>query len=85
LQEHRISDGDNPNQFIVNISSRLSLPEHNQRVTCAAAEVENYHRLKPGQAELEEAFRLESECSISTDWTERGHSKRASTFYVNSS
>jgi transposase len=47
------------------------LPEHNQRFPCVAAEAENYHRLRPGQAELEEAFRLASERSISNDWVVR--------------
>ena len=36
-----------------------------------AAEAENYHRRRPGQAELEEVFRLESERSISNDWVVR--------------
>ena len=47
------------------------LPEHNQRFTCVAAEAGNYHRRRPGQAELEEVFRLESERSISNDWVVR--------------
>ncbi|MBZ5697145.1 MAG: hypothetical protein LAN18_01210 [Acidobacteriia bacterium] len=43
------------------------LPEHDQRSTCAAPEAENYHRRRPGRAELEEVFRLERERRISND------------------
>ena len=47
------------------------LPEHNGRFRCAAAEAENYHRQAPGEAELREVFRLESERIISNDWVVR--------------
>ena len=35
------------------------------------AEAENYHRRRPGKAELEEVFRLESERGITNDWVVR--------------
>jgi hypothetical protein len=47
------------------------LPEHNGRFRCAAAEVENYHRQAPREAELREVFRLESERIIGNDWVVR--------------
>jgi transposase len=47
------------------------LPEHNGRFRCAAAEAENYHRQAPGEAELREVFRLESERIIGNDWVVR--------------
>jgi transposase len=47
------------------------LSEHNGRFRCAAAEAENYHRQRPGEAELREVFRLESERIIGNDWVVR--------------
>ncbi len=47
------------------------LPEHNGRFRRAAAEVEDYHRRAPSEAELREVFRLETERVIGNDWVVR--------------
>lgn len=50
---------------------REYLPEHNQRFARSAAQPEDYHRRAPRAAELEQAFRLESERTVSADWVVR--------------
>ncbi len=67
MRRKKIGTYERANQYL----QREYLPEHNERFTCAAAEVENYHRRRPGQAELDEVFRLESERSVSNDWVVR--------------
>jgi hypothetical protein len=47
------------------------LMEHNRRFAVAAAEPEDYHRARPRKAELDEAFRLETERTIGQDWVVR--------------
>jgi transposase len=47
------------------------LVEHNRRFAVAATEPEDYHRARPRKAELDEAFRLETERTIGQDWVVR--------------
>jgi len=42
------------------------LPEHNRRFAHAATSPQDYHRKKPSKAELDEAFRLQSDRVIGT-------------------
>ena len=53
------------------------LLEHNGRFAVAAAEPEDYHRARPRKAELDEAFRRETERTIGQDWVVR-HENRFS-------
>ena len=55
------------NEFL----AREYLEEHNGRFAVAAAEPEDYHRARPRKAELDEAFRLETERTIGPDWVVR--------------
>ena len=47
------------------------LPALNQRFAQSPTRPENYHRAKPGAAELDAAFRLETERWVSNDWVVR--------------
>ena len=47
------------------------LAEHNRRFSRPAADPQDYHRRKPSQRELREAFRLEEERTLSNDWVVR--------------
>lgn len=47
------------------------LPEHNRRFARAAADAQDYHRKAPGERELRQVFRLETERRISNDWIVR--------------
>jgi len=47
------------------------LAEHNRRFAVAAPEPEDYHGARPRKAELDEAFRLETERTIGQDWVVR--------------
>ena len=55
------------NQFL----EKEYLPEHNRRFAREAGEAADYHRAKPGQKELEQAFRLETQRSLGNDWVVR--------------
>jgi transposase len=67
MRRKKIRTHEQTNEYL----QRDYLPEHNKRFRCAAAEAENYHREAPGEAELREVFRLESERIISNDWVVR--------------
>jgi hypothetical protein len=47
------------------------LAEHNQRFARVAAAKEDYHRRRPSQTELDEAFRLETGRTLGNDWVVR--------------
>jgi len=50
---------------------REYLPEHNRRFARAALRPEDYHGCKPSRRELDQAFRLETVRTISSDWVVR--------------
>ncbi len=54
---------------------REYLPEHNRRFAKPAASSEDYHRVTPRKAELDEAFRLETQRTLGNDWVVR-HNNR---------
>jgi len=47
------------------------LSEHNRRFACQAQEEEDYHAPAPGQRELDDVFRLETERTVGQDWVVR--------------
>ncbi|MGA2133146.1 MAG: hypothetical protein ABSH50_12695 [Bryobacteraceae bacterium] len=47
------------------------LAEHNQRFARVAAAKQDYHRRRPSQTELDEAFRLETGRILGNDWVVR--------------
>jgi transposase len=44
------------------------LPDHNRRFSREPASAEDYHRKRPGKAELDAIFRIEEQRVISNDW-----------------
>jgi transposase len=67
MRRKRIGTHAGANEFL----EQEYLPEHNRRFAVKAAEPEDYHRAKPRKAWLEEAFRLETERTLSHDWVVR--------------
>jgi hypothetical protein len=47
------------------------LPDHNRRFRRKPSQPEDYHRPRPGKQELDAAFRLEQERTVSNDWVVR--------------
>ena len=54
---------------------REYLPEHNRRFARAPSRPEDYHGRKPSGRELDQAFRLETVRTISSDWVVRYDSR----------
>jgi len=66
LRLRKIATYEAANEFL----EREYLPEHNRRFAQEAAAPEDYHR-KASKAELREAFRIETERTLSNDWVVR--------------
>ena len=47
------------------------LPDYNRRFRRRPSQPEDYHRRRPGKQELDAAFRLEQERTVSNDWVVR--------------
>src|SRR3984885_6526430 len=67
LRRKQISSHQQVNVFLEN----EDLPEHNRRFARPPAKPEDYHRLAPRAAELDQIFRLESPRTIYNDWVVR--------------
>jgi transposase len=67
LRRKEISSHQQVNVFLEN----EYLPEHNGRFARPPAKPEDYHRLAPRAAELDQIFRLESPRTIYNDWVVR--------------
>ena len=67
LRLQKICNYEAANQYL----EREYLPEHNRRFGKKAAAEEDYHRRRPSLRELRDAFRLETERTLSHDWVVR--------------
>jgi hypothetical protein len=67
LRRKKIQSYEKANEYL----EQEYLVEHNRRFAGQAAAEEDYHRAKPGRAELDEVFRLETERVIGNDWVVR--------------
>ncbi len=71
LRRKKIGTHEEANAFL----EKEYLPEHNRRFAKEAASAEDYHRVAPGKAELDDVFRLETERVLGNDWVVR-HNNR---------